>query len=68
MFELQALLSLPPNTEMHSLFEGGGAEVHRIHDIWVLFEIPLFGGEPQYAGTFRESELPKMLSIISTWT
>ena len=48
--------------------EGGGGEVQRVHDVYVLFSIPIFGGQPQYMATYSKKELPKLISDAYSWT
>lgn len=33
-------------------FSGGGFEVTRVRDVFVVHEIPLYGGEPSFLKTF----------------
>ena len=46
----------------------GKAEIYRLHDRYILFEIPMFGGHPQYAGTFHINQIDKIITIIDSWT
>ena len=45
----------------------GKAEIYRLHDRYILFEIPMFGGQPQYAGTFHINQIDKIITIIDNW-
>ena len=47
---------------------GGGGEVQRIHNVYVLFEIPLYGGAPQYVGAYQKDELHKLVDMAYSWT
>ena len=49
-------------------FEEGGGEVHRIWDTLLLFEIPQYGGEGRYEGSFNLDEIEKLVDIAYTWT
>ncbi len=50
-------------------FEEGGAEVFRInYDIFVLFEVPQYGGVARYIGTYNINEIDEMIEIINSWT
>ena len=48
--------------------EEGGGEVYRVNDVYVLFEIPIFGGEPNYVGTYHRKELNKLVDMAYSWT
>jgi len=48
--------------------EGGGGEVHRVNDVLVLFEVPLYGGNPQYTETYHIKEIHTLLDLAYTWT
>jgi len=49
--------------------DGGGAEVYRInYDIFILFEIPQYGGEPSYIQTYNIKNISKMIEKIKSWT
>lgn len=44
----------------------GKAEVWRINDVFIVFEIPLFGGEPMYSKTYHHSRIEEIIyDIIS---
>ena len=49
-------------------FDGGGAEVHKLWDQFVLFEIPQYGGEGRYTATYHESDMEKLLEEVEKWT
>lgn len=49
-------------------FEGGGGEVHRVWDMYVLFEVPQYGGEPRYVDTYHKSQLEDLLEKAHEWT
>lgn len=48
--------------------ECGGGMVYRVWDVWILWEVPMYGGEPRYEGTFFESTLGELVSIANQWT
>lgn len=48
--------------------EGGGAMARKCVNVWVLFEVPQYGGEPQYAETFRDHKLNELLDMGESWT
>lgn len=44
----------------------GKAEVWRINDVFIVFEIPLFGGEPIYSNSYHFSRIEDIIyEIIS---
>lgn len=49
-------------------FGDGGGEVYRINDIFLLFEVPQFGGAPRYSGTYRQHEIAKLVASAHSWT
>ena len=51
-------------------FEEGGAEVWRIWDVLVFFEVPSFGGTPRYHSTvaFDNVGINTLLDIAYSWT
>lgn len=64
----QIQLMKPTQWRYINWHEEGGGEVQRVHDVYVLFEIPSYGGEPQYFGTFNKNELSKMVDVAHSWT
>jgi hypothetical protein len=52
--------------EYFSLGECSGAEIYRLNDIYVLFEIPLYGGEPRYSGVYNT--VKQAVDEIMSWT
>jgi len=48
--------------------EEGGGDVYRIWDTLILFNIPQFGGDGSFAGTFGLDEVEKLVDLASTWT
>lgn len=52
-----------------NMFQDGGAQVYCVnYDWYVLFEIPLYGGEPMYSGIFYKNELEKLVDLALSWT
>jgi len=45
----------------------GKAEIWRLNDIWILFEIPMYGGEPICYNTYTFMGLGVMLYQITKW-
>jgi len=48
--------------------EGGGGLVYRIEDMYVLFYVPQYGGEPQYENAYHESEISELIEKARSWT
>ena len=44
------------------------AEIHRLHEYYILFQIPGVGGEPKYVGTYHYLIFDEMLKKIDSWT
>ena len=48
-----------------NMFQDGGSSVVKIGTTtYELYEIPLYGGKPQYCGTFHAWNVDKMVDII----
>ena len=45
----------------------GKGEVWFINDIYVLFEIPMYGGPPMFADTFYWSQIDSLIEMVQTW-
>ena len=48
--------------------EGGGCEAHRVYDAYVLFLIPIYGGEPEYIETYILSDLDALVTKAYSFT
>jgi len=48
--------------------QGGGALCHRCNGMYLLFKIPLYGGEEQYFGTYYEHEFNDLIGVAFSWT
>ena len=48
----------------------GRAEIWRINDVYVLFEIPNYGGEPRFVETFGVNDvgLDRLIKTVQSWT
>jgi hypothetical protein len=60
------ILALNSGQSWDDFFQDGGPEVIRANDKFLLFEIPQYGGKPQYYGTFDITEIKKLIGTIST--
>ena len=46
----------------------GKAEIWRIHDALLLFEIPMCGGEPSFNDSFSPQNIKDILNVLGGWT
>ncbi len=46
----------------------GKAEIFRYRDVFVLSEIPMYGGEPRYAGMFLLNGIDLLINRVESWT
>lgn len=60
---LQHNTSLEISTGMDS-----GVEVWRLHDTYVVFSIPLFGGTPTIEGTFSVYAIDDLIELVKRIT
>ncbi len=58
------------NGEMYTVSESdyGKAEVYRIWDFYILFEIPTFGGTPMFSKAYPIRKIDKLIVEIDSWT
>jgi len=67
--DLEQLQAMNPTQWRYvNWLEEGGGEVQRVHDVYVLFEIPRYGGKPQYVGTYHRDDLHKLIDMAYSWT
>jgi hypothetical protein len=67
--DLQALQEMTHEQWQYvNWFEEGGGEVLKVYDVYVLFEVPQYGGQPRYVGTYLEDELNKLVDMAYSWT
>lgn len=63
------LVAQPHNSERTVAWsEGGGGLVYRLWDVYVMFEVPQYGGEAFHAGTFHEHQIDELLNLAYSWT
>lgn len=48
--------------------EGGGGQVFKVLDQYVLFEVTQYGTSTNYYGTYNVNQLDMLLDIVYTWT
>jgi hypothetical protein len=46
----------------------GKAEIWCMYDIFILFEIPTFGGVPSYYETYIKQNLERLIETVESWT
>ena len=46
----------------------GHAEIWRIHDVYIVFSIPMFGGDSTYFDAFSISNVDELIYTVSSWT
>ncbi|MHB8871876.1 MAG: hypothetical protein ACYC5G_05480 [Candidatus Doudnabacteria bacterium] len=46
----------------------GKAEVWLKNKTYFLFEIPIYGGEPQFHSDYRKNNIQKMIMEYNSWT
>ena len=51
-----------------NMFEEGGASCYRCNDMFLLFEIPAYGGKEQYEDTYSESQIAVLVNVALGWT
>jgi hypothetical protein len=44
----------------------GKAKIWKIEDVWLLFEIPMYGGNPSYVAGYHK--VSDMIEEIDRWT
>ena len=51
-----------------NMFQGGGCMVTYCHNMYMAFEVPLYGGEPRFERGFGENQIPELLKLAYSWT
>jgi hypothetical protein len=51
-----------------NMFQDGGARCVNCKGMYVLFEIPLYGGFEAYIGTYFDSQIKEMVKEAFSWT
>lgn len=46
----------------------GKAQVWKVINMLILFEIPFLGGEPIYIASFHKDNIDKLIAEIESWT
>jgi len=49
-----------------NIFHGGGVQIHKYNYEYLLYEIPLYGGSPQFYGNYKN--IDKMIEVYQNWT
>ena len=50
-----------------NMFEEGGAVCYKCNGMLLLFEIPQYGGEERYSGTYFENQLNALIEEAFSW-
>jgi hypothetical protein len=51
-----------------NMSEGGGAVCHKCNEMYLLFEIPLYGGDERYIETYFENQINDLVTLAYSWT
>ena len=51
-----------------NMFEDGGALCYKCNGMYLLFEIPQYGGEERYVNTYFENQLIDLINCAYKWT
>jgi len=46
----------------------GKAEIWKIHEDFLLFEIPMYGGTPKFVAGYTKYTIDEMIRVINSWT
>jgi hypothetical protein len=46
----------------------GKAEIWFINDVYILFGIPCFGGDPFFHAVYSKSKTDEMIAVYESWT
>jgi len=68
--EIKQNVELLSNGKMFVIPESdyGKAEIWRVNDLYVVFEIPWLGGKPMFFKTYRVSQIEEMILEILSLT
>jgi len=50
------------------LGEEAGGEVWKKNDVYFLFEIPQYGGNPMYSSHYSKFRIDELLNVVKGWT
>ena len=48
--------------------EGGGSVVYRVYDMYFLFEVPHYGGKPQFVSSFNLNQIEELIEKSYSFT
>jgi hypothetical protein len=66
---IQDLLDIKHNScEYFNICNDGGVQIWHINDIWILFEIPLYGGNHRYVDTYNKNNLQELIDLANSFT
>ena len=50
----------------YGMFQGGGGHIFKVNWKFILFEVPLYGGDEMFEGCYETLEKAK--SVVDGWT
>ena len=51
-----------------NMFQDGGAVCYECNGMYLLFEVPLYGGRESYEGTYFKNQIPDLIEKAYSWT
>ena len=51
-----------------NMIEGGGVQIYMYNHEYLLYEIPIYGGQPIFYDIYNYADVDKMISEYKTWT
>ena len=63
------ILDLEDGEEYYiELVDESGALIKRTRNFYLLYEIPPYGGEPKYSGSYSLREIDKLITALQNFT
>ena len=66
--DLRDIRKMKGDERIHLGSFSGGAEVQLYNGVYLLYEVPEYGGEPMYVGPYKDSQVMEMIEVIHGWT
>jgi hypothetical protein len=67
--DFKKLSSLKNNEHCYfNMFQDGGAVCYKCNNMYLLFEIPLYGGKEMYFKTYFENQINDLILEAYSWT
>ena len=51
-----------------NMFNDGGVQIHMYNHEYQLYEIPLYGGHPQFYNIYEPKNIDNMIKEYQSWT